>query len=71
MSTTYRGFELTSSDAPDADASTVSATRGRITLRVHLAEGPMPQGWTLEDVLRVEIDRLMDPKAMRDVDHLN
>jgi len=72
MSTTYRGFELTSSSAgPDAEQQTVCARRGRITLRVHLAEGPMPQGWTLQDVLRVEIDRLIDPKAMRDVDHLN
>ncbi len=31
----------------------------------------MPQGWTLQDVLRLEIDRLIDPKVMRNVDHLN
>lgn len=71
MSTTYRGFELSGSDTTETDQRTVSATRGRITLRVHLSEGPMPQGWTLQDVLRFEIDRLIDPKAIRDVEHLN
>jgi len=71
MSTTYRGFELSGSERTETEQRTVSATRGRITLHVHLSEGPMPQGWTLQDVLRFEIDRLIDPKAIRDVEHLN
>ncbi|WP_143815394.1 hypothetical protein [Longibacter salinarum] len=72
MSSSYRGFEISPAiDDADTDVQTVSASRGRITLRVHLSEGPMPEGWTLEDVLRFEIDRLIDPKTMRGVKRLN
>lgn len=69
MDTTYRGFTLSS--PPSSPSHIVRAQRGRIRLHVQLQEGPMPQGWTLQDVLRLEIDRLIDPKVMRNVDHLN
>lgn len=76
MTDSYRGFDFdrVTLDRPDAHPGTeeiVLARRGKIRLHVQLTDGTLPQGWTLGDVLRYEIDRLIDPKAMRDVDHLN
>jgi hypothetical protein len=31
----------------------------------------LPKGWTLRGVLERQIDKLVDPKVLRGVDHLN
>lgn len=70
---THRGFSFQSYQ--NSDDSTpkraLRATRGRITLFVEVTDGELPHGWELYDVLRYEINRLMDPATMRHVDELN
>lgn len=70
---TYRGFIFHSyrPTSPDPDKRALRATRGRITLFVEVTEGELPSGWHLQDILRYEINRLMDPATLRHVDHLN
>lgn len=72
-SSPHRGFTFHSyrPDDPHADKRALRATRGRITLFVEVSDGELPSGWHLRDVLRYEINRLMDPATLRHVDHLN
>jgi hypothetical protein len=69
----HRGFTFQSygPDGPRSDRQALQATRGRITLFVEVTDGELPSGWHLRDVLRYEINRLMDPATLRHVDHLN
>ena len=72
----HRGFTFHSyeSTEPHRRKRALRATRGCITLYVEVTEGALPRqhsGWHLRDVLRYEIDRLMDPATLRHVDHLN
>lgn len=69
----HRGFSFHSDSSSDHAPThqVLRATRGRITLTVEGSEQEMPPGWELADVLRYEIDRLMDPAALRHVEHLN
>ncbi len=69
----HRGFQFRAyrPDAPHTDKHALQATRGRITLFVEVSDGELPSGWHLRDVLRHEINRLMDPATLRHVDHLN
>ena len=69
----HRGFTFQSycPDGPHTDKHALRATRGRIALFVEVSGGELPAGWGLRDVLRYEIDRLMDPATLRDVEHLN
>ena len=69
----HRGFTFQSCcpDGPQANKHALRATRGRITLFVEVSDGELPTGWDLRDVLHYEIDRLMDPATLRDVEHLN
>lgn len=73
MPDAYRGFQFehlrTSNGALEVD--TLRATRGRLTLHLRATNANLPEGWTLRSVLCREIDRLIDPKALRDVEHLN
>lgn len=48
----------------------VRASRGRITLWTHGGDD-LPQGWTYRAILRRQIDQLMDPLVLRNVDALN
>ena len=70
----YRGFTF-ESYAPEGrspnDKRRLRATRGCITLFVEVSDGALPTGWDLRDVLRYEINRLMDPAALRHVEALN
>ncbi len=69
----HRGFQFHAyrPNAPHTDKHALRATRGRITLFVEVSDGELPSGWHLRDVLRHEINRLMDPATLRHVDHLN
>ena len=69
----HRGFHFRSyrPDTPHTDKRALRATRGRITLFVEVSTGDLPTGWHLRDVLRYEINRLMDPATLRHVEHLN
>ncbi len=69
----YRGFTFDSYVPNErySDKQCLRATRGRITLFVEVSDGELPTGWDLRDVLRYEINRLMDPTTLRHVDHLN
>ncbi len=69
----HRGFQFHAyrPNAPYTDKHALRATRGRITLFVEVSDGELPSGWHLRDVLRHEINRLMDPATLRHVDHLN
>ena len=69
----HRGFTFQSycPDGPHTDKHALRASRGRIALFVEVSGGKLPTGWGLRDVLRYEIDRLMDPATLRDVEHLN
>lgn len=69
----HRGFTFQSYQptGPHANKRALRATRGRITLFVEVTDGELPSGWHLRDVLRYEINRLMDPATLRHVDHLN
>ena len=69
----HRGFTFQSycPDGPSSDTQALRATRGRITLFVEMTDGELPSGWHLRDVLCYEINRLMDPTALRHVDTLN
>lgn len=70
----HRGFTFQSycPNAPQVDKKqALMATRGCITLFVEVTDGELPSGWHLRDVLRHEINRLMDPATLRHVDHLN
>lgn len=69
----YRGFTFQpySPDGLRTDKRALRATRGCITLFVEVSDGDLPRGWHLRDVLRYEINRLMDPATLRHVDHLN
>lgn len=69
----HRGFRFHSyqPDTPHADKRALRATRGCITLFVEVSAGDLPRGWHLRDVLRYEINRLMDPATLRHVEHLN
>jgi hypothetical protein len=75
MPESYRGFafERVPADAgpPANNTPTLRATRGRLALHVEGTDGELPQGWTLAALLRQEIDRLLDPAALRGVEHLN
>ena len=69
----YRGFSFHTyvpHDRPPG-AHGLCATRGRIALFVERSAGTLPPSWDLHDVLRYEIDRLMDPAALRHVEALN
>lgn len=70
---THRGFTFHSyrPNGPSSDKQALRATRGRITLFVEVSDGELPEGWRLHDILRYEINRLMDPTTLRHVDHLN
>ena len=70
---THRGFTFQPyrPDGSPTDKRALQATRGRITLFVEVTAGELPSGWHLRDVLRYEINRLMDPATLRHVDHLN
>lgn len=69
----HRGFTFQSYRPNDRAPGTqaLRATRGCITLYVEVSDGELPSGWHLRDVLRYEINRLMDPATLRHVDHLN
>jgi hypothetical protein len=69
----YRGFSFHTYVPPDRPpgAHGLCATRGRIALFVERSAGTLPPSWDLHDVLRYEIDRLMDPAALRHVEVLN
>lgn len=72
----HRGFTFHSYDFLNRNRrkQALRATRGCITLYVEVTDGELPRqrsGWHLRDVLRYEIDRLMDPATLRNVDHLN
>ena len=69
----HRGFTFQSyrPGGPSSDKQALRATRGCITLFVEVSEGDLPAGWHLQDILRHEINRLMDPATLRHVDHLN
>ena len=69
----YRGFTFHpySPNGPCTNKRALRATRGRIPLFVEVSDGALPSGWHLRDVLRYEINRLMDPATLRHVDHLN
>lgn len=69
----HRGFRFHSyqPDTPHTDKRALRATRGCITLFVEVSAGDLPTGWHLRDVLRYEINRLMDPATLRHVEHLN
>ena len=72
----HRGFTFQSyqPDGPNTNKQALRATRGCITLFVEVTEGELPRqesGWHLHDILRYEINRLMDPATLRHVDHLN
>lgn len=70
---THRGFTFQSYQTTDGSTPkrALRATRGRITLFVEVSDGELPDGWELSDVLRYEINRLMDPATLRHVDYLN
>lgn len=70
---THRGFTFQPyrPNDPSADKRALRATRGRITLFVEVSAGELPDDWRLHDILRYEINRLMDPATLRHVDHLN
>lgn len=70
---THRGFTFQSYQTSDGSTPkrALRATRGRITLYAEVSDGKLPEGWQLQDVLRYEINRLMDPATLRNVDHLN
>lgn len=72
-SSSHRGFTFQPyhPDSSHTDKHALQATRGRITLFAEVSAGQLPAGWDLRDVLRYEIDRLMDPATLRHVDHLN
>ena len=69
----HRGFQFRAyrPNAPHTDKQALRATRGRITLFVEVSDGELPSCLHLRDVLRHEINRLMDPATLRHVDHLN
>lgn len=69
----HRGFTFEAYQPADASSQkrALRATRGRITLFVEVSEGELPEGWHLRDILQYEINRLMDPRTLRHVDHLN
>jgi len=69
----HRGFQFRAyrPSASHTDKRALRATRGCITLFVEVSDGELPSGWRLRDVLRHEINRLMDPATLRHVDHLN
>lgn len=69
----HRGFRFESYQPADSppDRRGLRAVRGRISLTVEGGEHELPESWQLLDVLRYEIDRLMDPKHLRHVDRLN
>jgi hypothetical protein len=73
MNDTYRGFQFERVLAIEGgmEVDVIRATRGRLTLHMRGTEANLPEGWTLEAVLSREIDRLIDPKALRGVEHLN
>ena len=70
---TYRGFTFESYRTAEHERETqaLRATRGCITLFVEVTDGALPTGWQLQDVLKFEINRLLEPTTLRDVDHLN
>lgn len=70
---THRGFSFQSYQHSDGSTTkrALRASRGRITLFVEVTDGELPAGWELYDVLRYEINRLMDPATLRHVDYLN
>lgn len=68
----HRGFTFQPYQPHDStNKQALRATRGRITLFVEVTDGQLPSGWHLRDILRYEINRLMDPATLRHVDHLN
>ena len=69
----HRGFSFQSyrPDGPSSGKQALRATRGCISLYVEVSDGELPSGWHLRDVLRYEINRLMDPATLRHVDRLN
>jgi len=73
MDDTYRGFrfERIRTTEGGLEVEMLRASRGRLTLHLRGTEANLPEGWTLRAVLTREIDRLIDPKALRGVDHLN
>lgn len=71
----YRGFVLDrfSIGPSGAEEPVLRARRGRLRVFMRPAgsSADLPEGWTHRAVLCREIDRLMDPMTLRDVDHLN
>jgi len=71
---TYRGFEVESHQSQDGPLTVyvLRAQSGPISLKMR-AKGThdLPKGWTLRGVLERQIDKLVDPKVLRGVDHLN
>ena len=71
---TYRGFEVESHRTEDGPITVhvLRATSGPISLKMK-AKGnhDLPRGWTLRGVLERQIDKLIDPKALRGVEVLN
>lgn len=70
----YRGFTFEAFQHPSSsptEKQALRATRGRISLFVEVAEGELPAGWQLRDLLEYEINRLLEPTTLRRVEHLN
>jgi len=69
----YRGFTFEPFEPASGDPAKTAlrATRGRIALFVEGTAGELPTGWRLRDLLEYEINRLLEPTTLRDVDHLN
>lgn len=69
----HRGFQFQAYEPAEAPPRKrgLRAVRGCISLSVEGTVGDLPDGWRLTDVLRYEIDRLMDPARLRHVEHLN
>jgi hypothetical protein len=71
---TYRGFEVESHQSQDGPLTVhvLRAQSGPISLKMK-AKGnhDLPKGWTLRGVLERQIDKLVDPKVLRGVEHLN
>lgn len=69
----YRGFTFEAFQPSDSDAkkTAMRARRGRIALFVEVSAGELPTGWRLRDLLEYEINRLLEPKTLRRVEHLN